>query len=141
MCTAPKNPARRHSLIPEKQESARGGVPLNDHSPVDGLRMQMSRGCVREKDRAITSGALAPLVSAQTDFGLSSVMTVDQMTVGYDDRLKRNTGAAEKVGEQPQRADHQELDVLEEGRSFAFDRVTDELADPRDHEERDTGHP
>jgi hypothetical protein len=141
MCSARKNPARRHSLIPEKQESARGGVPVYDHSPVDGLRMQMPRACVREKDRAMPSGALAPLVSARGDFGLSPVMTVDQMTVGYDARLKRNTGAAEKVCEEPQRADHQKLDVLEEGGSLALDRVPDELADPCDHEERDTGHP
>ncbi len=45
-----------------------------------------------------------------------------------------DTKALVERGDQPQRADHQKLDVLEERGSLALDRVTDELADPRDDE-------
>src|SRR5690625_1046576 len=38
-------------------------------------------------------------------------------------------------GQQPQRADHQKLHVLEEGRASPFVVMTDELADPGDDED------
>src|SRR6476660_2872295 len=42
---------------------------------------------------------------------------------------------------QPERADHEELHVLEERRALAFVMMTDELADPRDDEQHDAHDP
>ena len=53
----------------------------------------------------------------------------------------RDAEAAVGRGQQPQRPDQQELQVLEEGRTPALDGVADELPDPRDDEDRQRGQP
>jgi hypothetical protein len=56
-------------------------------------------------------------------------------------RRDSNTHTSIQISRQPQRADHQELDVLEEGRALAFDGVPDELANPCQHEQSGKNHP
>src|SRR5262245_52704428 len=53
----------------------------------------------------------------------------------------RDSKSSIERAEQPQRSDHQELHVLEKGRPLPFDRVTDELPDPGDDEDRDRARP
>jgi Histone deacetylase domain len=55
--------------------------------------------------------------------------------------LKANARAPIHVGQQPQRPNHQELEVLEEGGPLAFDGVADELADPSEHEQQHADAP
>src|SRR5689334_16582521 len=55
--------------------------------------------------------------------------------------LVRDAELPVEVPQQPQRADEQELDVLHEGGSLAFDGVADELPDPTHDEDHEACEP